>query len=194
MTTTYNKSVTTDFSGSTPNLDKFHSEIVGGISGLQGITMTGDSVDIIFDAALSEGEQTTLNNLIAAHDNIIVKNKINFYTIYPKNSSVKALSYITSAVFKYGGSDNIGIIDYIEILAYKDSNITSYSARIYSKTSGLVIAEKTGITNDTDAIVDLGTISNIPVQQEIFELQIKKTGGNGNNNVYIDSIIIYHGN
>lgn len=197
MTTIYNYYVTIHFGGVEPKIGQLHKEIEldGGIDPvLQGISKTGDAVDCIFVSALSAGEQTTLDGLISAHVPNNSKPKNNFYTIYPKKSSIKTSTYTTSALFKYGGSDNIGTIDYIEIIAYKDSGVTSYDARIFDKKNNLVICEKIGLTNDSEEIQDLGTISNVPIDATIFELQVKKTGGNGNIMVYIDSVIIYHGN
>ncbi len=69
MTTTYNKSITTDFGGSLKSW-QFHNEIVAETKitpTLSSIDTVGDVVNIIFTSALSAGEQTTLDGLIAAH-------------------------------------------------------------------------------------------------------------------------------
>nr|QBK89447.1 MAG: hypothetical protein LCMiAC02_05420 [Mimivirus LCMiAC02] len=69
MTTIYTKSLSSDFS-SNLNSSQFHIEVDGdgGITpNILGVNVTGDVVDIIFDAALSGAEQTTLDGLITAH-------------------------------------------------------------------------------------------------------------------------------
>lgn len=195
MATTYNRSITTHFGGSDPNQIQLHNEIYGSVGPtLLGIEITGDSVDIRFDSALSGGEETTLNGLLSAHIADNSKPKIQFYSINPKKESIKTNSYSIVSRFKYTGSDIIGTIDYIDIISKKDSGITSYSVRVVDITNNLVIAEKTGMTNTTEDIQDLGTISNVPTDQAVFELQAKKIGGSGNTSVYIDAINIYYGN
>jgi len=194
---TYSKSVTSNFSGNAPELRKLHDEINGenGITpGIIGITMTDDNVDVIFDATLSAGEQTTLDGLLSSHNNSPIKGRDNFHVVNPRINTIKSTSYSRVVAFKYDGADKIGTIDYIDIISYKHSNITSYSARIYDKTNNNIIAEKTGMTNDVEEIHDLGTISNVPTDKAILELQMKKVGGNNNNKIYIESLNIYHGN
>ncbi len=69
MTTIYTKSLSSDFSSSL-NSSQFHIEVDGdgGITpNILGVNVTGDVVDIVFDAALSGAEQTTLDGLITAH-------------------------------------------------------------------------------------------------------------------------------
>jgi len=69
MTTSYTKSLTLDFIGNL-NIIQLQDEInLDSTIAPNCITVTNnaDVVKIIFDSALSGGEQTTLNNLIAAH-------------------------------------------------------------------------------------------------------------------------------
>jgi len=179
MATTYTKSYITDF-GSSFNQSQFHSEIdaeAGIAPNLLQVDKTGDVIDIIFDAALSAGEQTTLDTLISNHTPDTSKAKEQFFIINPKRESIKTSTYSTVAVFKYGGSIALGTIDYINIISYMDSGPTSYCTRVMSKTSNVQIAEKTGLTNTTEAINDMGTITNVPTTEEIFELQVKRMGG-----------------
>ncbi len=69
MTTTYTKGLAADFSGSL-NPGQLITEVEadpGIIPTCINVANTGDVVDITFTAALSAGEQTTLNGLISAH-------------------------------------------------------------------------------------------------------------------------------
>lgn len=69
MTTTYTKSLSSAFGGNL-NTTQLLTEITadGGISPTCITVMSiADVVDIVFDAALSGGEQTTLDGLISAH-------------------------------------------------------------------------------------------------------------------------------
>lgn len=69
MASTYNYSYSVDFGGNL-NTAQFHSEVEadGGITpSLIEIKIDGDDVDVVFNSALSGGEETTLTNLVAAH-------------------------------------------------------------------------------------------------------------------------------
>ena len=69
MATTYNYSVITNFSGSI-NINQLQLEIENDgtiVTNLSHINRADDSVDIVFDAALSTGEETALNNLVSNH-------------------------------------------------------------------------------------------------------------------------------
>ena len=63
---------------------------------------------------------------------------------------------------------------------YWNSNTTTtYDIRIYDITNNKVIIEKTGLTNGTDQIVNLGIPNNalLPTTTAMFELQMKRGTG-----------------
>jgi hypothetical protein len=70
------------------------------------------------------------------------------------------------------------VVSLTKILASVSTISGSYSLdiRIYDITNSLVIAEKLTITSTTVTIHDLGTISNVPVNQAIFEIQLRANG------------------
>lgn len=196
MSTTYTKSLSTDFGGSI-KLKQLHKEIEDDgtiVPNIIGITMTGDVVDITFDSALSGSEETSLNSLIAAHTPNNSKPKETFYTETAQIDSTRAPNYTKVIRFIYPGSDSCGIIDYVEVLSRMNSGITSYDIRLVDKTNNTIMAEVIGLTNTTDSANDLGTISNIPTNKAVLEIHIKVNGANGNSFVYIDNAVIYHDN
>lgn len=197
MTSTYNYSLTSDFNRDLKT-SQLHKEIendTGITPNLIGIRLGNDNVGIEFDSALSAGEQTTLNGLVSAHTSDNSAPRTNFYDCYPKRDNITSTTYEKMGSFKYGGSDQIGIINYIDVISHKDSSLTSYDIRIYDQTNNLVITERTGLTNTEEVVNDLGTISNIPTAEAVLEIQAKRTGGSGKNkNVYIDQAIIYYNN
>lgn len=196
MSTTYTKSLSTDF-GSSIKLRQLHKEIEadsGITSNITGITMTGDVVDIIFDSTLSASEETALNSLISAHTPDTSKPKETFYTETSQIDSTKAMNYSRMIRFAYPGSDSCGIINYVEVLSRMDVGVTSYDVRLVDKLNNTVMAEATGLTNTTDSANDLGTISNIPTNRTILEIHVKHNGASGNAFVFVDNAIIYHGN
>lgn len=61
--------------------------------------------------------------------------------------------------------------------------------RLYDVTNAKVIVEKTGIpANTSPTIFDLGVISNLPVSEAIFEIQMQRTSGL--TSIYCHSIVL----
>lgn len=194
------KSMDDDFSGNF-KVSQFHDElsanvVTSNISGanFQYIATNANDIEIVFGNSLTVTETTALNGLVSSHIPDNSKPKKNFFPVAPTRTNINSTSYQKCVAFKYAGSENIGTLDYVEIIAYKDSSITSYDVRIYDKSNGNIIAEKTGNTNDVSEIIDLGTISNVPTGASVFECQVRKTGGNNKKYVVIDEIMIYHNN
>lgn len=73
----------------------------------------------------------------------------------------------------------------IKILSKMDNSLTSYDVRVYDTINGLTIAEK-NFTNTGFAINDMGTLSNLPASESIFEVQVRRNGGSGSSkSVYL---------
>jgi len=77
----------------------------------------------------------------------------------------------------FPGTTKMGTPTKIYGNAYKESNPTSYNLRIQDITNGQTIASVTGLTNTTEAIQDLGALSNLPTGQARWELQVQRVGG-----------------
>lgn len=85
-------------------------------------------------------------------------------------------SYITIGEFIYSGTSVEGAITAFYATAHIDTG-ASYDLRVYDSTNALVIAEVTGLSNNTQAVQNLGTVSNLPSGQAIFQIQAKRVGG-----------------
>lgn len=191
MSVTYTKSIITDFNNNI-NTSKLANEIVnqGFIPTLLTINTLGDAVYIIFNMSLSVGEQTVLNTVISNHTGVnIVYETISKISL--KNDIISTTSYIRVGTFIYPGSNHMTNISKITGIGYMESGVTNYSIRIYDKTNNLTIVENT-FTNINEDILNLGLISNIPTEESVIEISVKKTGGNGNNKAYVDNITIYY--
>jgi hypothetical protein len=88
----------------------------------------------------------------------------------------------------YDGSSPLTKICFV---SYKDANVTNYSIRIFNKTNDQIIAEKI-CTNTSEEINVITSISNLPLTTSIFEVQIKKTGGNPSQYVYLESVTFFY--
>ena len=64
----------------------------------------------------------------------------------------------------------------MKVISYLESG-TSYDVRVYDSTNANVICTSLGNTNALFSLVDLGTLSNIPVNEAVFEIQIRVNGG-----------------
>lgn len=192
--TTYTRSLSSDFGGSVL-LRQLHNEISNSsiVTSLDGINMTNDTIDIVFDSSLTSSEETTLNSLISAHTPDTNPPRSQFFILTPKKQ-IKSTTYSLVTNFKFPGSGNIGPIDYIEIIAINDPSIKSFDARIVETSTGNVLCEKTGMTADVYTYYDLGTISNVPVNESILELHVKRNGGGRPHVVEIESLMIYYNN
>ena len=87
------------------------------------------------------------------------------------------LFYTTFNAFCFCGTVIAGIPTNIKIIAHIEKAEDSCSVRIYDVTNSKVICEKTGIVNLTSEVIDLGTLSNLPIGNAVFEIQAKSTDG-----------------
>lgn len=86
-------------------------------------------------------------------------------------------SYETTQKFIYDGSDSWGSISKIEALAWTENAAKPGDIRILDVTNSLVIAELLDFANETEDILDLGTISNVPTGSAVFHVQLRRPGG-----------------
>ena len=185
-------SLASDFGGNL-NSRQLHDEIDANnniVPNIIGVVITGDVVDIIFDSGLNAGEQTTLNGLISAHTPVTIVTYDNTIKLTPKNSNISNTSYSRVDTFVYEGSDTIGTIKKISGIGYMDSGVTNFSIKLYDKTNGLIIAESS-FTDTTESILSITPINNVPTGQALIEILVKKTGGNGNQKAYCETVTIY---
>lgn len=96
-----------------------------------------------------------------------------------EEKSTSSSSYTVLARFIFPGTTNLGTINNIKIISRRNSDASSYSARVWNFSNATQICEATGLTNTTRAIVNLGTLSNLPSSQSIFEVQLRRVGGDG---------------
>jgi len=93
-------------------------------------------------------------------------------------AETKSATYETVAAFIFEGSTALAAITSIKAIASADGS-TSADIRVFDATNSLVIAELTGFTNATPEIINLGSISNVPAGEALFELQMLRDGGGG---------------
>ena len=82
-------------------------------------------------------------------------------------------TFETIQKFIYGGSDNWGMIAMIQAIVWTENITRPGYIRILDSTNGLVIAVLSAFANTSEAILSLGTISNVPTSAAVFEVQIR---------------------
>ena len=192
MTETYSIANPSHFNGTEPNLNQLETEITNSsiATAISHSGRTDDAVDIVFDSQISAGDQTTLTGLVSAHTPVVITPYTILGTITPRNTEFNNTSYIRIGSFTYPGTNYSDSITKISSIAYKDSGVTNYSIRVYDSKNDAEIASGT-FSNTLEEVCDLTNISNLPSGVGKFEVHIKKTGGQGNKKVHIDSITFY---
>lgn len=190
---TYVYSLTTDFpNGLISNeLHKILSESVAISVQFVGINTYDDVVEILYETSLSGAEELELNSIISAYAPSNGAQKTNFYHVYPNMLSITSLSWTTVGVFKYGGSNEKGLINYFDVISKTSSALTSYDVRVVDSTNGTILCSVSNLDNTAYQLNDLGVISNIPEDEAMLEIQMKR---NGLTTVYIQALIVYVNN
>jgi len=186
---TYSFVISTSFSDGV-NSQKLFSEIIESITSpaLETIEVDNgnDNIDILFTSSLSSPQETELNSILEAHINTpLLKITTKNISI---NKEVNLMSYYKIKSFFYSGK-LVDDLKNIKIISNIQNDTNSYDVRIYDSQSHLVIVEK-NLTNTVSELNDLGTLSNIPDESTICEVQVKSN--KKNQVIYIDDIILYY--
>lgn len=94
----------------------------------------------------------------------------------------KSGTYEAVGIFIFRGSNDVGTPVSIKAIFGCDAGVTG-DVRVYDVTNSQLIAELTGSTVAYPSLVDLGAIANVPTGEALWELQVRKTAGGGNDNV-----------
>ena len=136
---------------------------------------TGDHI-LIADASDSGNLKKVTAQTIADLAAGSTTNDIN-YAYGTGNSSgfiMASTSFAVNRTFRFGGTTALGTPSAITIIAF--NNNTSSDAKVYDLTNSLEICT-VNFTNGSFAIIDMGTLSNLPTGEAIWELQTQHTGG-----------------
>lgn len=188
---TYTKSITGDFGGVAPKLTQLRDEIKadGAITPtLSRIDRDGDDIDIIFDTALDGGEQTALNVLVLNHvPTTNIGRQVTGISLFTQQ--VTESTYQTLGSFYYPGKSLLKKITNVKLIGYMEESGVSFDVRLFDSTNTKVIAGN-NFSDVEENISDLGSVSNVPTDQAVFEVQAKT---NGSDTVaYVKNVSIYY--
>ena len=133
------------------------------------------SVRLDYQETLTEGQIVSVTNAVNAYVPPVL-GEVNIITsVGIDDVEITDIFYKRVTSFNFEGSKKLGDFGKINIIACKKSNENfTCSARLYDMTNNKVISEQTGIniTNDMSAL-SLGTVSDVPQEESILELQCK---------------------
>ena len=85
-------------------------------------------------------------------------------------------SYQLVGTFRFPGTDAAGVPSYLKVVAYL-SNGTDFDIKVIDAgNGGVTVAEVVDQTNASAAIIDMGTLSNLPTGESVFEVCALVTG------------------
>jgi hypothetical protein len=91
---------------------------------------------------------------------------------------LKIETYTTQAYFIFRGTSAFGAPIAIKVVAWAKTSGQDYGVRIYDVTNSNQICEITDDTS-TPGIRDMGTLSNLPTSEALFEVQGKRIDDDG---------------
>lgn len=180
-----NYKVVDDFNNVNPNPDQLFLEIEADANittTVSGVRSDSTDVEIIFETSISQSEKDALDIIIANHVPTIETNKT--LSIIPRVSSVKNTDYRRIATFAFPGSTYATA----NSISRMSSGITSYNIRIIDRKNGQVLLT-TNLNNTSETRQELGVLSNLPEEESVFQVLVKRNGGS-NKQVYVENINI----
>ncbi len=94
-------------------------------------------------------------------------------------------TYATFSSFLFKGTDVLGPVTSIQALVFCATLGKAGDIRVYDFTNNQVIAEYLGFDSETPIVITLNGLSNVPVGDAIWEVQMRKQS---NKNVYLCSV------
>lgn len=156
--------------------------------------MRGIISNVVRESSSDNGHSHTLtitwNSTTAKFQGTIASNHNHVFGTYPVSPYVANMVFATAAtpyievtnttytaigriLFPGSGSASLDTIKAI----YQLGGGTNMAIKIQDITNATTIAEATGLSSGTTAIVSLGAVSNVPASEAMFEVQLKCTGG-----------------
>jgi hypothetical protein len=100
-------------------------------------------------------------------------------------------SYLTVGHFIFHGTDTTGLPDLICVIGGMHDANTVCGVRVYDHTNAQVVVEKLDITASNPTLVDLGPISNLPLDMAVWEIQVRRVSGSGTKKVAAGSLSMH---
>jgi len=133
------------------------------------VNVSGDVITIVFKGTISSEEETELDSLVNSH---LPREYRNFLPIVFQPVIIKSKHYQTALSFFINGTNNEQGIDSVKFVSKKVNGSGNYSIRLYDSTNNKVLFEQS-YTNTTYQMFTIDSISNIPDEEAVLEIQAK---------------------
>jgi hypothetical protein len=187
--TKYTFSISADTATGVFSSDLFLLQIGGSaIAGLfKHVDTVGDVMDVWCTDELSSEDVATLDGLVAAHDGTGYEPPVestrseNF--IFTGSDTqpyqrIRKTQWQVAARVRFRGCNDMGVPLAVKAVMWVVPGGEAW-ARIYDVTNDALICEGGSTTAEESEVVDLGTIQNLPAGEAVWELQVKRAGGEG---------------
>lgn len=154
-----------------------HDNVPGEINSItEKVTPVNADILIIEDSADSNNKKKLqIGNLPSGGSGAQKVQSMQLSTVnYPYLESAGAV-YTLISQFIFLGTTKLGTPTKIKSITWRNGGDT-VDIRIYDVTNSQIICEKTGIVDLVATVHDLGTLSNLPSGEAIFEIQHKANG------------------
>lgn len=181
--------ISVSFGGVFPNTQQLSSEIIADsiniTTGLIGIGTEDDVVTIIFASQISPGEKLALDTIVANHvpNNDPIPNDI--LPIIPRISTITEDKYRRIVTFRFPGST----FARVNTISCMEPGVDSYDIRIVDRDNGALMLT-TNLTNTIESTQQLGTLSNLSIDETTLQVYVKRNGGLSHNKIHIENINI----
>lgn len=102
-------------------------------------------------------------------------------------SNITTTGYAVERRFIFSGTDKVGLINSMKLCGFRTSGSGTFSVRVVNSLNADVICEITGQTNiDDSVLLDMGTLSNLPTDPTILEIQ--GLNSNGSTTTFLSSL------
>jgi hypothetical protein len=158
----------------------------------EGYEIDDTNITLLFNPALSVGEQSDLSSIIAGYTTYNVVDHKHLSHFMTNKTKTDSSDYVSVATNIYLGSFNSGVIKKIEVVAWSNNSARSFDIKIIDQTNMTTIVEKTNNTNTSPMIIDMGVITNCPINRALLILLIRDNNAVINTDfAYINDAIIY---
>lgn len=153
------------------------------------VVFDADDLRVVFDDALSVGDEATLTALVTAHDNSPTPTITTVTPIpLPTTKSVKTGSYVRITAFIFEGTSVENAPHCVRVLCSVDVGAVG-EVRVYDRTNGVVIGQQT-FSNIDEELIDVSGLTGWSVDSSVIEFQVRRSVGAGNNEVNIIALSV----
>jgi hypothetical protein len=168
------------------NISQLQQEIAATLP-IEYINTNDDDLIMFFSRTLTTLELTELDQYNTNHVPELVYTYTKHANLFPNQLTYD--TYFKLGSYAFVGKKKANPL-VVRCVSYMDDGAVSYSVKITDYLNAKVICEAT-FTNTVPQIVSLGTLSNIPDYETIFEIHAKIIDTTNKYDMYINDVIFY---